>query len=152
VLGTLAIDGRRLTIEVNSARRAERVRAQVEERLGEDVVFRKAVTESLEEQLARPPSPEEEQRRARVREESERLESLPEVQEAMRALMARHWEAWLETKLPALRFETPRQAAKTPAGRERLEALFTEFAWHARHATQPELVPDLAALRARLGM
>ena len=152
VLGTLAIDGRRLTIEVNSARRAERVRAQVEERLGEDVVFRKAVTESLEEQLARPPSPEEEQRRARVREESERLESLPEVQEAMRAFMARHWEAWLETKLPALRFETPRQAAKTPAGRERLEALFTEFAWHARHATQPELVPDLAALRARLGM
>ena len=70
----------------------------------------------------------------------------------MRAFMARHWEAWLETKLPALRFETPRQAAKTPAGRERLEALFTEFAWHARHATQPELVPDLAALRARLGM
>jgi hypothetical protein len=79
-------------------------------------------------------------------------EALPEVQEALRAFMARHWEAWLDTKLPALRFEMPREAAKTPAGRERLEALFADFAWHARHATQPELVPDLAALRARLGM
>ena len=28
----------------------------------------------------------------------------------------------------------------------------SDFAWHARHATQPELVPDQAALRARLGM
>jgi len=79
-------------------------------------------------------------------------EALPEVQEALRAFMARHWEAWLDTKLPALRFETPREAAKTPAGRERLEALFADFAWHARYATQPDLVPDLAALRARLGM
>ena len=152
ILGMVAIDGRRLTIEVNSARRAERIRAEVEERLGEQAVFRKAVTESLEEQRARPPSPEEEQRRARAREESERLEALPEVQEALRAFMAGHWETWLDTKLPALRFETPREAAKTPAGRERLEALFAEFAWHARHATQPALAADVAALRARLGM
>ena len=152
VLGTVAIDGPRLTIEVNSARRAERIRDRVEERLGEQAVLRAAVTESIEQQLARPRSPEEERRDARAREESERLHALPEVQEALRAFMSRHWEAWLDTKLPALRFETPREAAKTAAGRERLEALFAEFAWHAREATQPELVPDLAALRARLGM
>jgi len=79
-------------------------------------------------------------------------EALPEVQEALRGFLARHWENWLDSKLPALRFETPRQAAKTPAGRERLEALFAEFACHARHATQPELAPDVAELRARLGM
>ena len=152
VLGTIAIDGPRLTIEVNSARRSRRIRTQVEERLGEDAVFRAALTESIEEQLARTPSPEEERRRARAREESERLEALPEVQEALRGFLARHWENWLDSKLPALRFETPRQAAKTPAGRERLEALFAEFACHARHATQPELAPDVAELRARLGM
>src|SRR2546428_6484412 len=35
-------------------------------------------------------------------------EALPEVQEALRAFMARHWEAWLDTKLPALRFEIAR--------------------------------------------
>jgi len=105
VLGTIAIDGPRLTIEVNSARRSRRIRTQVEERLGEDAVFRAALTESIEEQLARTPSPEEERRRARAREESERL-----------------------------------------------KALFAEFACHARHATQPELAPDVAELRARLGM
>jgi len=67
VLGTVAIDGPRLTIEVNSARRAQRLRDQVEERLGELAVFRAAVTESIEEQLARPPSPDEERRNARAR-------------------------------------------------------------------------------------
>ena len=45
VLGTIAIDGPRLTIEVNSARRSRRIRTQVEERLGEDAVFRAALTE-----------------------------------------------------------------------------------------------------------
>src|SRR5438445_6343188 len=35
-------------------------------------------------------------------------EALPEVQEALRAFMARQWEAWLDTKLPALRFEMAR--------------------------------------------
>jgi len=47
VLGTIAIDGPRLTIEVNSARRSRRIRTQVEERLGEDAVFRAALTESI---------------------------------------------------------------------------------------------------------
>src|SRR3989475_12826935 len=39
VLGTVAIDGPRLTIEVNSARRAQRLRDQVEERLREPAGF-----------------------------------------------------------------------------------------------------------------
>ena len=42
----------------------------------------------------------------------------------------RHWEAWLDTRVPALGNKTPRQAARTASGRERLEALLAEFDRH----------------------
>jgi len=53
--------------------------------------------------------------------------------------------------VPALGNLTPREAAKTPPGRERLEALLAEFAWRAN--TMPsEQRPDITALRAALGL
>ena len=39
----------------------------------------------------------------------------------------RHWEEWLDTRVPALGNKTPRQAAKTASGRERLEGLLGAF-------------------------
>jgi hypothetical protein len=118
------------------------------------VVFRAAATESIEELLlaerrSRPETPAE----ARQRAETERLNALPEVQAYLRELGVRHWESWLDAPLPALRGETPRQAAATPAGRERLEALLVQFEWQARRGeTAPGMEPDVAGLRARLGM
>lgn len=44
--------------------------------------------------------------------------------------MARHWHRWVDEPVPALNGRTPRQAAATPEGRERLEALLTDFEWH----------------------
>ena len=43
--------------------------------------------------------------------------------------MRQHWENWLDERLPALNNQTPRQAARTAAGRKRLEALLAEFEW-----------------------
>jgi hypothetical protein len=63
----------------------------------------------------------------------------------------RHWEAWLDTRLPALGNRTPRQAAGSPDGRERLEALFSEFAWHVARSPH-EMSPDIGLLRAKLGL
>ena len=57
-----------------------------------------------------------------------------------------------DEKVPALRFETPREAVRSPEGRERLEALLAQFEWQGRRAPEPELAPDVAALRARLGL
>jgi hypothetical protein len=53
--------------------------------------------------------------------------------------------------VPALWNRTPLQAAKTTKGRERLEALFGDF---ARSAEQGSSVfqPDLDDLRRRLGL
>ena len=65
--------------------------------------------------------------------------------------MQKHWDAWMDTKVPALGNRTPRQAAKTAQGRERLEALLSDF---ARSAEQRASVfqPDLGDLRRRLGL
>jgi hypothetical protein len=66
-------------------------------------------------------------------------------------LMQRHWDAWIDTKVPALANRTPRQAAKTAKGRERLEALLSDFARSAERRSSV-FQPDLAELRRRLGL
>ena len=81
----------------------------------------------------------------------EQLQQQPEVQEFLRQQGERHWETWLDTRLPALGNRTPRQAARTPDGRERLDALFAEFAWRGERDRNP-MSPNVSALRAKLGL
>ena len=141
IMGHIAIDASALVVEVNSERRAREVRAEVEKRLGDLAVLQTSVAEPLAPQL--------EEARA---EPKGRLEEPPEMREALRHFIAEHWESWLDEKVPALRFETPREAVRSPEGRERLEALLAQFEWQGRRAPEPELAPDVAALRARLGL
>jgi hypothetical protein len=152
ILGSLHIDGAKLTVHVNSQRRADSIRGEVERRLGADTVYRTTVMESvgkaLEERRARPETAKE----RRAREASERLNALPEVQDQLRVMAAAHWRHWLDEKIPALRNRTPRQASRMPEGRERLEALLDSFAAHdAAHGPTP-CSADVAALRKELGL
>jgi hypothetical protein len=73
----------------------------------------------------------------------------PELEAIETQLAERHWLSWIDTKVPALGNRTPRKAAKTPRGRERLDALLTEFARSA--GRRPASAPNLA-LRRRLGL
>jgi hypothetical protein len=147
-LGTIAIDGQRLRIDVNSRRRARRMEREIAKRLGDDAVQESSTAEPVEELLERRrTSP-----RDRIADlEQERLQQQPDVQDYLRKQGERHWEAWLDTRLPALGNQTPRQAAGTPDGRERLEALFAQFAWHVARSPN-EMSPDIEMLRARLGL
>jgi len=74
-----------------------------------------------------------------------------EIQALEAELMQRPWDAWIDTKVPALGNRTPRQAAKTAKGRERLEALLSDFA-RAVEQRSSSFQPDLADLRRRLGL
>jgi hypothetical protein len=147
-LGTIEIDGDRLEVRVNSIRRSNRIAREIAKRLGADAVVegrtREPVEQLLTERKDRPRDPIAEA-------EHERLQQLPEVQERLRQMGERHWEAWLDTRLPALGNRTPRQAAQTPDGRERLEALFADFTWTTKRAPNA-MSPDVPALRARLGL
>jgi hypothetical protein len=147
-LGTLEIDGARLEAHVNSVRRSNRIAREIAKRLGADAVIEGRTREPVEQLLAE----RKDHPRDRLAEaEQERLQQLPEVQEHLRQMGERHWEAWLDTRLPALGNRTPRQAAQTPDGRERLEALFAEFTLTTERAPNA-MAPDVPMLRARLGL
>jgi hypothetical protein len=147
-LGTIEIDGNRLVIHVNSKRRATRIEREIATRLGAHAILEDKTADPVEKLLAE----REEHPRDRLPDtEQEQLQQLPEVQEYMRQMSERHWDVWLDTSLPALGNRTPRQAAKTPDGRERLEALFAEFTWSTERAPNA-MSPDVPALRARLGL
>lgn len=61
------------------------------------------------------------------------------------------WAAWLDTRVPALGNKTPRQAARTDRGRERLEALLAEFDRHAEDGPS-SIAAHLAAIRGELAL
>jgi hypothetical protein len=148
-LGTLRLDGAHLVIEVNSARRRERIAKEISKRFGSTATLVETKTTDIVKEL--------QDRRARRGETDEPTtlspepERTPEIQALEAALMQKHWDAWIDTKVPALGNRTPRQAAKTAKGRERLAALLSDF---ARSAEQRPSVfqPDLDDLRRRLGL
>jgi SEC-C motif len=152
-LGRIAIDGTRLIAEVNSRERAEKIRSEIESRLEARVVFRRAVTSSIKKMIEERAERGETVRSRRMREESERIQSLPEVQEQLKAMAGRHWEAWFDEQIPPLGNLTPRQAARTPEGRERLEGLLLSYEWDKPAESLTTLMqPDVAEIRRRLGL
>jgi hypothetical protein len=152
VLGSVSIKGKQLTAEVNSEQRAQRIRTEIERRLGDRVVYKETVVASFEktweEARQRPETPDE----RRQREEIEQLHALPEVQERLKEMASRHWESWLDMEIPALGNQTPRQATRTALGRERLEAMLAQYAGGEEQVGDSLFHPDVAALRRRLGL
>lgn len=146
-LGTLRVNGSRLVVEVNSARRRRRIEKEITKHLGSAATLVDTnvtdITEALERSasaagaFAGPPQ--------------DTAPSSPELQ-AMEAELARkHWEAWLDTKVPALGNRTPRQAAKSASGRERLEALLAGYGQN-RAGGRNVFEADIAALKQKLGL
>jgi hypothetical protein len=149
-LGTLRVSGSRLIVSVNSVRRRQRIEKEIGKRLGPAATLVDVTITDLAKEL-------EARRTARASAGPLHAEPEPPIEprapefEAIEAQLAeRHWLSWIDTKVPALGNRTPRQAAKTPRGRERLAALLTEFARSA--GRRPASVPNVAELRRRLGL
>ena len=84
--------------------------------------------------------------------EAPAIEGTPEGRAFVEELNRRHWQAWLDDKVPALGNVTPRQAATTPLGRERLEALLSEFAWRQDASPGNLMRVDVDWIRRQLGL
>jgi hypothetical protein len=150
-LGTIAIRSGALEIEVNSDRRAKEIRQEIKDRLGSRCRFLGEEHKSPEALLGGREG--RSKARGEGRPPADDLESVPpEFRAALQEQMKAHWEAWLDIPIPALKGQTPRAAARTPQGRERLEALLMEYEYRNDSALQPELRPDVAELRRRLGL
>ncbi|MDO8678926.1 MAG: DUF2384 domain-containing protein [Acidobacteriota bacterium] len=123
VLGNIRLMAGSLVADVNSARRADRLKREIAKRLGRTAVL-------IDTKVVDPSDAIEE--RARRRAAGEPIdeatpESSPELEAIQAEMNRKHWEAWLDTRVPALGNKTPRQAARTARGRERLEALLADF-------------------------
>ena len=149
-LGEVKIDGSRLTVDVNSEERAEAFKREVEQRLGDAAQFKNAVVSSPEKmlhELRNNPNGPEAKAYARDQRRTDALNDSPEVRRLLKDTVDKHWTAWLDTSLPALNDETPREAAQTEIGRERLEALLWDF--EQRSIGEPN-DPDVGKLREQL--
>lgn len=120
ILGRIDIDGDRLIVEVNSAERAEKIRAKIESRLGTHAVHKGTSLQSPES-LLRQGAPG-----LSAGDEPIDLEAVPEMREALMNMIASHWRGWIDTEIPALQGATPRNTVKTMSGREAVEVLLLD--------------------------
>jgi hypothetical protein len=148
-LGTLRLDGSGLVVEVNSARRRRRIEKEIAKCLGSAAALVDTTITDLAEELER-------------RRESRSSGPLhlvtpadsprsPELEAIETELARKHWDAWLDTKVPALGNRTPRQAAKTASGRERLEALLADYSQKSVSGRNA-FGPDIGTLKRKLGL
>ena len=144
LLGRVRLTAAELVLETNSLARADRLRKRLEEACG-GLLTHRAREQTSPDALARSAA-------AEVEEPAEPPSS-PEVEQALAEWAKRYYAAWVERPVPALGGMTPREAARTRAGRERLDLLLKDM--ENRSARGPRGGrgrPDVARLRAELGM
>lgn len=150
VLGNISIDGAELTVDVNSQERAGIIRRKIERRLGKRAQFRDEVVRPAEDILEEIQNRPDDEKAESARQKNKELAALPEARQALKEMAEQHWNSWLDKPLPILRYETPREAATTATGRERLEALFWQF--EGQPAGDNAYAPDIPRLKKTLGM
>ncbi len=151
ILGHIRINDRQLTVEVNSDKRAQQFQKQIKKLLPE-AHYKTSVIESPQAMLAHMQNEGESARTRQRREEQEKLNNRPEVQEVIMEFMCEHYRQWPHKKLPALNGKTPLPAIKTKDGREKVEALLRDFELRNLEAGPPIDPAIFAELRERLGL
>jgi hypothetical protein len=151
VLGSIEIDGIRLIAEVNSAARADAIRKKIEMALGKAVRYRASEIQSPERMLADLQAAGD-RRDSAAFEESDRLAEIPEVREKISAMMATHWEHWVDQPLPILGNRTPMEAVKDADGREIVESLVIQGERSGRNPNMPTDEYVFRRVRERLGL
>jgi hypothetical protein len=152
-LGHLRIERKRLTAEVNSARRAAALHKLIEERLGSSAYARPSIVQSVQSMLKREPTARQPARRAQRQKHQAELAAQPEVQAAIRETLRKHYRARLDDKIPALGNRTPREAVRDPDGREAaVAALVDQIERDGPRMTPPLDSEIVRELRETLGL
>lgn len=120
IVGRAVVSGKKLLVQTNSEARANALRRRIEQAAGARLRFRLGERRDANDLLENPPPA------ARHPEP----EPPAEMQAAMREVMERMRDAWVEERVPALSGRTPRHAAASPTLRPRLVALLKEFEMH----------------------
>jgi hypothetical protein len=148
ILGHLKISGRSLVADVNSAKRAKRLREEIERRLGLHATHLSTTSKTPEEMIMK--------RKKLGQTPPRKIEAGdppldPELMREFEAQMQQEIEGWVHQKLPALGGRTPLEAVADPDGREIVEALLLGWERHyEKPGTPGTLRPDFDALRRLL--
>jgi SEC-C motif len=126
VLGRIEIDEKQLAAEVNSAERAAEFKRLVSKRLGKKARYRVTKIQSMERLMAEARA-NPRKSTTQADEDQAALMARPEVQAKLRDILTQHYDAWIDEKLPILRGKTPREAVRTAAGREKVDALIKDI-------------------------
>jgi len=121
VLGNILIDEATMTIDVNSEKRAQAIRDIIAASMGDKAQFKTSILKSL----SAPPEDEADRDDDLNAPHGTAMQD-PVVREHMEKMFFAHWKNWVDEALPALNGETPRKAATSPDGREKVEALLRE--------------------------
>jgi len=152
VLGSISIEARRLTVEVNSERRAKRIMAEIRKRLKGDATHLKTTARSTEALLRASKRGSNRKERESQEAEHRRLMKSPEVQARIRSMLEAHWSSWPEQPLPALEGKTPLDAVNDPEGREMVDALLAMAERQEEEHPQAGAPFDFTPIRRRLGL
>ena len=149
VHGHLIIDGTKMTCEVNSAERAERLRAIIDKSLPNgEAAYKTTVIQSADSMMRNAQSSS-----VTDKGEHEELMNHPEVKAHIEQMMRKHWEAWPDMELPALQGRTPRQAVRDELGRQQVSALLEDAEKSCREGDGTlGSVENLAWVRRSLGL
>jgi hypothetical protein len=131
VLGNFRIEEKHLVAETNSRERAVKLRTKLKRHLQDLVAYEKTLYQDPFDFPERSLEEIEAKNKA-----SDALNALPEIQEALKRQLEHHYfNEWPKTKIPALGGISPRQAARSKKGREKLEELIDGI---ERHQNSPD--------------
>jgi hypothetical protein len=123
VLGHIRIVGHQLMASVNSKNPADRIKAEIEQRLKHHVRYKatemRSLNAMLRETTSRPSRKDED--------DLARLNRHSEVHKHVDQMLAAHWEHWVQTTLPVLGDQTPLAAVQDADGREIVMALLDDL-------------------------
>lgn len=148
VLGEITLESGKLTLKTNSEKRAKKGRQVLEKHLGKDIAFQKLLIEAPEKKIESAPALTK-----KDHDKQAELMASPDVQAQIKSMVQAHWQSWFDQPIPALDNQTPRQAAKTKNGKEKLEALLLLYErYDMDRNTDDPFKADLNYLRAELSL
>ena len=126
VLGHIRIAGHQLVASVNSKNRSERIRKEIEDRLGGHVRYKATDIQSVSSMLRES----EGQPRQQADDEIAGFNATPEMQQEVDQMLDAHWTNWVDTAIPALGDQTPMEAVQDADGQEMVKALLDDMERH----------------------
>lgn len=144
LIGRARVSNARMRIETNSVERADALRERIETACG-DLIRHRAREHS--DPIAQYPKFE-----TKPSGNGGPAANLsPEESALLREAKERHYADWADHPLPALGDKTPREAVRTPAGRDQVDVLLKVFENHEARLPKNQRV-DFLRLRKELGL